>query len=63
MFTFARELDLFLLNLVMTDTTDIGKQLSFTLFLCPYVDAHHHQRAEEQKPLKTTGGLLPTKSL
>jgi hypothetical protein len=33
MFTFARELDLFLLNLVMTDTTDIGKQLSFTLFL------------------------------
>jgi hypothetical protein len=39
MFTLARELDLFPLNLVMTDTTDIGKQLSFTLFLCPYVDA------------------------
>jgi hypothetical protein len=39
MFTLVRELDLFLLNLVMLDTMDSGEQLSFTLFLCPYVDA------------------------
>jgi hypothetical protein len=33
MFTRERELDLFPVGLVMTDTTDSGKQLSFTLFL------------------------------
>jgi hypothetical protein len=63
MFTLARELDLFPASLVTANTTNNGKRLSFTLFLCPYVDAQPPQRAEEQKPLKTTGGLLPTKSL
>jgi hypothetical protein len=33
MFTLARELGLFLASLVMANTIDTGKQLSFTLFL------------------------------
>jgi hypothetical protein len=39
MFTRERELDLFRIDLVTANTTKGGKQLSFTLFLCPYVDA------------------------
>jgi hypothetical protein len=33
MFTLARELDLFLQNVVTPDTIDTGNKLSFTLFL------------------------------
>jgi hypothetical protein len=39
MFMRERGLNLFQQVWLMPDTTDGGKQLSFTLFLCPYVDA------------------------
>jgi hypothetical protein len=57
MFMLARELDLFLLNLVTPHTINSGEQLSFTLFYVPTWTPNHLQRAEEQKPLKNNGRI------
>jgi hypothetical protein len=51
MFTLMRELDLFLVNLVTLNTMNGGKQLSFTLFLYPYVDAQPPYNGQRSRNL------------
>jgi hypothetical protein len=55
MFTLTRGLDLFLTTMVTLNTTEGGKQLSFTLFLCPYVDAQPLQMGRGAETSQNNG--------